>query len=818
MMSENGTTHKMDAEEVLQQKLTQLELGYPLDETLADAPEQEARLLQLAVALQATPFPAEDEAMAAEQRARLLRVTKGLALKPIPVAEPTAATPAAGAAFVLLLDRLRAGMDGLLQRRELAVGLSAALVVVVAILAVGLFRWQDSRQAGMAAQDESSALVDAGPERDSAPSVGPEAGETATGEETAAANPTADEPIAALPDATAGHSIFLPVTTNPLVTNAQTAVLETIHGLVERQNEDGSWTVVPRLSSLTAGQRIRTGSLSQASLTFYDGSQATLSANSELTIEQLNALRAEEGLRTIVLTQHLGESDHYVQFRSDGGSRYEVNTPAGSGIARGTQFRVLVTPELQAQFAVSEGKVDVTGLNQTVSVVAGQTTAVLAGSPPQPPAFRIYGEGEVSQIGPVWTIAGQTFETNDRTRIIGAPQVGDLVRVEGRLLDDGRRLADRITLLRRAVANRFTLSGAVESIAATVWAVAGQTILVDANTRLDDDIVIGNRVRVQGVILAGGTLRAERIERLDDLGHPFRFTGLVEMIGRDAWTISGVTIAVNAATAVDNGLVIGDLVEVRGRILDDGTWLARRITRASDDLPEFSFSGRVQAIDPWQVAGVTFETREWTAVDPSISIGDRVRVHGVILADGTWVASSIQRLGGDDDDDDYDSIILVGIVSSINPWVVNGLQLFLTDSSRILGDIRVGDLVLVRLRLAADGTWQVVSIRPFTPRFGLGCLVINTIVLGVQPNQLTLQHWPTLSLDDDDFDDLGDIALNSVITLPLCFSFDGVIVIIAPIIIIYPPIVIIMPPAPPQPPQPPPRGNNNGNNNRNNNG
>jgi hypothetical protein len=92
-----------------------------------------------------------------------------------------------------------------------------------------------------------------------------------------------------------GSQVFLPVLTSPLETDAGTAVLETSNGLAERQTEDGSWTALPRLTTLTAGQRIRTGLLSQATLTFYDGSQATLGPGSELTIEQLNAQRPEAG-------------------------------------------------------------------------------------------------------------------------------------------------------------------------------------------------------------------------------------------------------------------------------------------------------------------------------------------------------------------------------------------------------------------------------------------------------------------------------------------------------------------------------------------
>ena len=190
------------------------------------------------------------------------------------------------------------------------------------------------------------------------------------------------------------------------------------------QGVDGVWTAVNRLTTATARQRIRTGAFSSATLTFHDGSQAHLQANTEISIDELNALRPEEGFRTVVMTQWVGESDHSVQFRNDGGSRYEVKTPTGSGLARGTKFQVLVTPDQLARFIVTEGKVDVSGAGRTVSVTAGQLTTLLAGNVPDEPAFTIIGEGEVGAIGELWTIAGQTFQTHAHTFILGNPQVG----------------------------------------------------------------------------------------------------------------------------------------------------------------------------------------------------------------------------------------------------------------------------------------------------------------------------------------------------------------------------------------------------------
>jgi hypothetical protein len=235
------------------------------------------------------------------------------------------------------------------------------------------------------------------------------------------------------------------------------------------------------------------------------------------------------------------------------------------------------------RYTVTEGKVDVTGQSRTVSVTAGQLTTLAAGSAPDDPAFSISGEGEVGTTGAVWTIAGQTFQTHDNTIIIGNPQIGDLVRVEGHLLPDGSRVADLIVLLRRVVSSRFTLIGEVES-KGPVWTIAGQTIMVDDQTEIDEPIIVGNKVRVEGVILAGGTLQAELIRLEEEApGLPFQFSGIVQVISDDLWTISGQSIAVDDETAVDDEIVVGDVVAVRGRILEDGTWLAGEIRVQRDD-------------------------------------------------------------------------------------------------------------------------------------------------------------------------------------------------------------------------------------------
>ncbi|MGW8251478.1 MAG: DUF5666 domain-containing protein, partial [Anaerolineales bacterium] len=306
---------------------------------------------------------------------------------------------------------------------------------------------------------------------------------------------------------------------------ARTSSLETVlipsRGLVEIQDASGSWSILTGERAIHEGDHIRTGALSAAQISFPDGSQATLGAATEVTIQELEM---QSGLRAVELEQLTGESRHEVDSSSASSMSYSVHTPAGSAQATGTIFQVTITPDQAAYFSVEEGALEVTGQGETVLVEGGQTSTVYSDEPPSEPALRISGEGTVTQTGDVWVIAGQSFNIHENTFIIGSPQVGDLVHVEGRLLKDDTRLADLIVLLRASPANRFTLIGEVQEIGEQSWTVAGQDIEIGDNTQIGPDIQVGNQVRVEGVILENGALQADEILPYGEAGRlPFEF-------------------------------------------------------------------------------------------------------------------------------------------------------------------------------------------------------------------------------------------------------------------------------------------------------
>jgi hypothetical protein len=673
-------------------------------------------------------------------------------------------------------------------------GVALLFICALVVLIGGGLAWRAFRDADSVFVSEAtiSQEVSPSPSPTSETSVaqGPSPSPSPTSERSLAQNPTPD------PEPELPYIAFLPAVVNPLP--PQSAVLKDIRGVVEIRVDGDTWTPVSTGQVIKAGQRARTGALSSASLAFYDGSTAYLGPNTEVSVDHLDQDPAD-GSRIVELTQWVGQTDHDVAPAYGDHARYEVHTPSGTGEAKGTRFHVLVTPALVVRFSVDQGAVAVTNLNVTVVVVAGQLTVIEVDQVPSQPVFRVTGQGEVSQTGTTWTIAGQDFETHDGTVIIGNPQVGDWVSVAGHLSADGTRVADRIALLRRSPVNRFTLMGEVEAVEDTAWTVAGQTITVDEETAIEEGIEIGDVVRVEGVILEDGALLAERIRLVEGQpGLPFHFVGVLQSIDDETWAISGISIAVDADTELDEDLVVGEVVEVRGWILEDDTWLARSIKRLEEQERRFEFTGYVEGIDPWIVSGIAFETRDWTEIETGIEVGDAVKVEGRILEDGTWVAVEIKRL----DDEEALYFEFVGTVDSVDPWIVSGFPLAVDDETEIKGDFTVGDLVKVEGRILPDGTWLATEIKPVSMAWlGPGCLSISAVVVGFDANQVELLNWGTIELDDSIVVE-GEIAVDSVVLLLVCVGDDGTINIVSIIVIYYQPqpVIVIHPTPPPHSP------------------
>jgi hypothetical protein len=189
----------------------------------------------------------------------------------------------------------------------------------------------------------------------------------------------------------------------------------------------------------------------------------------------------------------------------------------------------------------------------------------------------------------------------------------------------------------------------------------------------------------------------------------------------------------------------------------------------------FEITGELESTDPWKVTGNTFATRDSSHIDEGLEVGDLVKVKGVILEDGTWLAYSIERAV----EQTNSIIILIGKVTSIDPWVVNGITLNVTSDTLIGEGIEPEMIVRVEILLLEDGTWEVLSIVPLGDFTDVpGCATVTATVLSVNGNEIQLAGWPVITLDEDvkiekDQGGEGTLSSNQIVLVVVCSSDDG---------------------------------------------
>ena len=199
----------------------------------------------------------------------------------------------------------------------------------------------------------------------------------------------------------------------------------------------------------------------------------------------------------------------------------------------------------------------------------------------------------------------------------------------------------------------------------------------------------------------------------------------------------------------------------------------------------FDLTAGLESIDPWKVAGLPIETNESTEIETGLQLGELVRVRGFILGDGTWLANSIERA-----EEQVDPIIvLIGKVDSTGPWVVNGIQLNVTEDTEIQGGITPGMFVRVEILLLPDGTWEVLRIVPLGElEEGAGCATVVATVLVVEGNEIQLSGWPIIVLGEDvkienQTGAEGTLSPDQAVLLVVCPAGEGQIMIVQIIIL-----------------------------------
>jgi hypothetical protein len=195
----------------------------------------------------------------------------------------------------------------------------------------------------------------------------------------------------------------------------------------------------------------------------------------------------------------------------------------------------------------------------------------------------------------------------------------------------------------------------------------------------------------------------------------------------------------------------------------------------------FEIVGELESTDPWMVTGNTFAVRESTHIEEGLEAGDLVRVKGLILEDGTWLAASIEQAGTEEQP--APTIILIGKAESIDPWVVNGITLNVTSDTLISEGITTEMIVRVEILLLQDGTWEVLSIVSLGEFTDVpGCATVTATIVSVNGNEIQMAGWPVITLDEDvkieiDGGSEGTLGENQAVLVVVCASEAGQIMI-----------------------------------------
>jgi hypothetical protein len=211
----------------------------------------------------------------------------------------------------------------------------------------------------------------------------------------------------------------------------QAATLDAIRGTVQVSPAGSdAWASAAAGERIQAGDRIRTGPLSAATLVFFDGSTTDLLAQTEVTIVQAGPFATGDQapgaptptavLTRIALRQTSGQTHSHVQSAQTLASIFEIETSgAASRLPDPSSLRVRVPASGGAEFAVAmeasgathvtvvAGQVEVTAQKTTVAVLAGQETIVRPQRPPSPPASTLRTTPTSSPPPTATTIAPQ---------------------------------------------------------------------------------------------------------------------------------------------------------------------------------------------------------------------------------------------------------------------------------------------------------------------------------------------------------------------------------------------------------------------------
>ena len=183
-----------------------------------------------------------------------------------------------------------------------------------------------------------------------------------------------------------------PTATAPAEPTGETGTLSCLQGDFKvLRSGASSWIAATSGMRIGTGDGLKTGSDGYVLITFFDGSVMELEENSEISVEELS--KSSGGSTTVHVSQTIGNTINRVENLVDSASSYEVETPAGSAVVRGTTERIQVSgygrtcTSIDDEGDAAGHSAVFTGAGVAVAVVEGMTSCCEPGGIPGTPFY-----------------------------------------------------------------------------------------------------------------------------------------------------------------------------------------------------------------------------------------------------------------------------------------------------------------------------------------------------------------------------------------------------------------------------------------------
>ncbi len=190
----------------------------------------------------------------------------------------------------------------------------------------------------------------------------------------------------------------------------------------------------------------------------------------------------------------------------------------------------------------------------------------------------------------------------------------------------------------------IVFTGVIESINGTEWIVSGQKVTVDPSASLDPNLAVGVIVKVEGQMSADGTVTALKVE--------------TSAVSDDNANDGNANDNGNTNDDNSNDGNANDDANANANTNDDNSNTANDNSAAAGGNQSEVF-GVVESIttESITVNGVTYMLAGFTEIKDAIAVGDQVKIHILVNADGTFTIREIERSDdfGDDNGNDDNS-------------------------------------------------------------------------------------------------------------------------------------------------------------------